>query len=138
MSVQLDLLRDLTQRFRLAEETVLEQPDHAIEKGARRGFVVRLDGTEEDADSSSQTADARLLPVSVVGWARDVETIAELAGAADTVFAALMRDGRLVGFPRPTYSNAGGGEQSEKPVYEVSWSVPIRYRVSVANPLVEV
>jgi hypothetical protein len=137
VSVQLDLLRDVTQRFRLAEESVLEQPDHAIEQGARRGFVVRLDGGEEDADGSTQAADARLLPVSVVGYARTVEDVAELAGAADTVFAGLMRDQRLFGFPRPTYSDASSGDRAEKPVYAVSWQVPIRYRVSVADPLVE-
>lgn len=136
MSVQLDLVRDLTQRLRAAEDLVLEHPDHAIEQGSSRGFVVRLDGTEEDDESGTMMADGRLLPVSVVGFARDVEQLADLAGAADTVFAALISEQRLSGFPRPTYGESQG-ERAERPVLEVSWRVPLRYRVSIANPTVE-
>lgn len=137
MSVRLEIVRDVTARFQLAAENVAEQPGYALPKGTLSGFVVRLDGSEEEDGEQAMATDARLLPVAVTAHARTLDEIAALADAADTVFAGLLRDGRLSTYPRPTFGTAGEGGEAETPVLNATWVVPIRYRVSVLDPTVE-
>jgi hypothetical protein len=121
-----------------AERDVHESRTAALKLGTQRAVLVQLSGAEERDDRSTEEADARLLPVQVVAFARRPDVIATLAEEIDIVFARLHREGVLVEIPLPTFGDSQGDDpKPEQPYWLATYACKVPYRVAIDDPSVE-
>ena len=110
----------------------------ALELGTRRAILVRLSGSEESDERSTEETDARRLPIQVVAFARQPDALATLAEEIDVVLATLTRDGVLREMPLPSFGDSQGEDpKPEQPYWTATYELRIPYRVSIEDPSVE-